>query len=289
MLFVIDIGGTSVKYGLWHEAQLVEVDAFSTPGTWEAMCHQLRAVFEPLAQRYSIKGVAISSPGAVNTQTGVIAGISAIDYIHGFNIIEAFEALFHLPVTIENDANCAALAELHYGAAKDVQNAYMIVIGTGIGGSLIVNRQLIKGKHLFGGELGYMLVNDSDTLSEVASTVNAAKAYSQKLALPSAITGKQLFEKADAGDKIAQEAVERLYQQLAKGIYNVCVCFDPDCVLIGGGISTREGFVERLTEYVQRYLNRHEAQDIVPDIRRCQFQSQANMVGAVAHYQATHA
>ena len=102
-----------------------------------------------------VDGVAISAPGAVDDKKGIIGGCSAVPYIHDFFIQKELETLFELPVSLENDVNCAALAEVFKGAAKDVDHALFIVIGTGIGGAIIQNRKLHKGRNLFGGEFGF--------------------------------------------------------------------------------------------------------------------------------------
>ena len=102
------------------------------------MCIRDRSnIVEQAKKEHIIQGVAISSPGAVNKNTGVIEGASALPYIHGFNIQSELETLFALPVSIENDANCAALAEVAFGAAKGCTTALLLVLGTGVGLSLI--------------------------------------------------------------------------------------------------------------------------------------------------------
>lgn len=103
-LVVFDIGGTSVKYGHYQDSAIDKKGAFATPKTWEEMKANLYRVFTELSDA-DAKGVAISSPGAVDTEEGVIKGFSAIPYIHHFKIIDELEAMFGLPVTIENDAN----------------------------------------------------------------------------------------------------------------------------------------------------------------------------------------
>ncbi len=163
-ILAFDIGGTAVKYGLWEE-QLSQTNDFPTPATWPEMQQQLMTVFEDVKKTHQITGVAFSAPGAVNTKTGVIGGISAVPYVHHFPIVSQLANLFNLPVTMENDANCAALAEVWQGAAKEVANSLFLVIGSGIGGAVILNRQLVKGPQLFGGEFGYMLMDQQRTFS----------------------------------------------------------------------------------------------------------------------------
>lgn len=281
MLLAVDIGGTAVKYGIWDQETLQNTNSFITPATWEEMKENLYEIF---CSFENIEGVAISSPGAVDVRRGMIGGISAVPYIHHFPIVEELTTLFGVPVSIENDANCAALAEIHFGSAKDVDNAAFFIIGSGIGGALCFNRQLVKGTNLFGGEFGYLLIDRDQTLSKLASPVAVAKEYASKHNLSEEFSGKELFALADSGDMFAQEAVEGLYNALAKGIHNICVTANPEIVVIGGGISSREEILLPIKTKVEEYLTLTEATDVRVDIKFCHYRQDANLIGAVANY-----
>lgn len=287
-IVVFDIGGSAVKFGLWKEAALAGKGSFGTPKTWNAMKDEMKSVFDGFAKTDSVEGVAISSPGAVDSVAGIIGGISAVPYIHRFPIKAEWENLFGVPVSVENDANCAALAEVWLGAAKDVQHALFIVIGSGIGGAVIVNRQLFKGKNLFGGEFGYMLLDGENTLSRLGSPVQVAEHYGKAMKMPDGVVdGKYLFEKAQEGEPMAVEFVEDMIDALARGIYNLSVSFNPDRVIIGGGVSVREDLIARIGERTAYHLNAHGAEAVDPDIQVCAFQNDANLIGAVAHFRET--
>ncbi|MBE9880987.1 ROK family protein, partial [Enterococcus casseliflavus] len=287
-IVVFDIGGSAVKFGLWKEAALAGKGSFGTPKTWNAMKDEMKSVFDGFAKTDSVEGVAISSPGAVDSVAGIIGGISAVPYIHRFPIKAEWENLFGVPVSVENDANCAALAEVWLGAAKDVQHALFIVIGSGIGGAVIVNRQLFKGKNLFGGEFGYMLLDGENTLSRLGSPVQVAEHYGKAMKMPDGVVdGKYLFEKAQEGEPMAVEFVEDMIDALARGIYNLSVSFNPDRVIIGGGVSVREDLIARIGERTAYHLNAHGAEAVDPDIQVCAFRNDANLIGAVAHFRET--
>lgn len=187
-------------------------------------------------------------------------------------------------MSIENDANCAGLAEVAFGVAKEVQNAAFFIVGSGVGGAVIINRQLLKGKNLFGGEFGYMLMSPTETLSPLASPVQTARHYSELAGLPTAISGKELFALADEGNEEAQEAVSGLYDALARGIYNVLMVLDPDIVAIGGGISQRVGLRKEVAQRVVKLLEQTGAMDLKFQLEICQFQNNANLLGAVSNF-----
>lgn len=151
----VDVGGSSIKIGLLDETGVIhETKKVSVPPTMEDMYQVIEDAFHSYDD---IEGVALSMPGAVDSEKGVIGGSSAIDYIHGPHIKEELQNRLHVRVEMENDANCAALAEVWKGAASDVDDCCFIVSGTGIGGAVVKNRRIHKGVHLHGGEFGYMI------------------------------------------------------------------------------------------------------------------------------------
>ncbi|MCI5871733.1 ROK family protein [Streptococcus sp.] len=283
-LLVFDIGGTAVKYALYKDKELESTRSFTTPLSWKEM----KALLSEVKQSFkgeTLEGVAISSPGAVDVEAGVIRGISAISYIHDFKIVEELEDLFQLPVTIENDANCAALVELAYGVAKSANTVLFFVIGSGIGGAVAIDGKLHKGINLFGGEFGYMMLDKGYTLSQSASPVHVANRYSSEKDLPTSISGQELFQLSDDGDESARQAVDSLFQALGKGIFNAALVLNPDLVVLGGGLSKRPGLVEEVSKQIDHLREKTGAQDLTISLDTCQFYNDANLLGVVAHFQ----
>lgn len=289
-LAVFDMGGTSVKYGLWADEQLQFQASFVTPATWPEMKALLKVAFENLGSlaKGDMTGAAFSSPGSVDTKAGVVKGFSAIPYLHHFPIVQELTETLGVPVTFENDAYCAALAESWQGAARGIQNAIFIVIGSGIGGAIISEGKLLKGRNLFGGEFGYMMMDADYSFSDLASPVNTARRYTEESGSQIAISGQELFERADRGESLAQQHVDQMLDALGRGIQMLSVVLNPDRVLLGGAISERAGLLEEVTQRAHGYLKRTQATDVELDIVTCQFRNQANLLGAVAaHYSQT--
>jgi len=284
-LLVFDFGGTSIKYGICAQEELIEVDSFPTPTSWEALVPQLVKIKEAFAKQYALEGVAFSFPGAVDSQSGAIYGISAIDYIHDFPIRAELEQLLKLPISMANDANCAALAELWKGAAKDIDHALFVVIGTGVGGVIIVDRKLHLGKHFFGGEFGIMQLEPGLSFSMVGTAVGMANRYCQRLNLPTgSISGKEVFELAKTGDALAAEEVETFYKYTALGLYNLQVAFDPDKIIIGGGLSANDEVIGILNSRVNELIAENKIGDIQAHIIGCHYQNHANLIGAAKQF-----
>ncbi|MEQ2464810.1 ROK family protein [Niallia hominis] len=284
-LLLMDIGGSSVKFAVWEKEQLVEKGSFVTPKTWEELKQEMLQLKEKMAAKYMIEGVAFSAPGAVNQAKGVIEGASAVPYIHQFPIFFELEELFDCPVTMENDANCAGLAEVWLGAATGLKYVLFVVIGTGIGGAVIVDGKIQHGKHLFGGEFAFMLLKDDQTFSTLATPVQMAKRYSKRLELETELSGKEVFELAEQGDAVAKEEVETFYHYLATGIYNLQYSFDPEKIIIGGGISSKEGLIDELHAHLEKVVKSVKGTSFLPKVELCQFRNDANLIGAVYNYQ----
>lgn len=284
-ILVYDFGGSAVKYGYWNGQQLERVDQFPTSSSWEEMKADLYKVFLELKEYAPIEGVGISAPGVVNSEKQMIEGISAIPYIHRFNIFKELETLFQLPVTIENDANCAGMAEFYEGAAKENQDAAFVVIGTGIGGALFTKGQLSKGAHLYGGEFGLMFLEKDKTFSELGTAVQMAFRYCERKGVDKmAYSGKDVFHLADEGDPIAQEEVNAFYDYLTRGLFSIQFSFDPEVIVLGGGVSAKEGLISEINQRMEELLEKYGLYDFVPNIVLCDYRNDANLVGAAANY-----
>lgn len=282
-ILAIDIGGSAIKSGLWGNEALTELLSYPTPKTWDEM----KAYLKLLVEEHQITdGVAISAPGVVNVEEGVIYGVSAVPYLHRFPIKQELADFLSVPVSFQNDANCAALAEIWQGNAKGLESAVLMIIGTGIGGGIAINGKLRSGTNLFGGEFGYQVMNDDtlETLSDLGSPVAMSKRFSNIKADDRSYTSKEIFELAEAGDELAQEQIDYFYNALSIGIYNILVSLDPDRVLIGGGISTREDLLFNIEERVQQLLLKKGAKELKASIMPCKFLSQANLIGAVYQF-----
>lgn len=286
-LAVIDIGGTSIKFGAWVNNELITLGSEPTPDNIASFYKILKHRVDEIKAAYAdISGVAISSPGAVNKEARQIDGASAIRYIHGFPIFEQLETLFDLPVSIENDANCAALAEVANGAGKDSKNVLFLVLGTGIGGAIIFDGKIFHGSHLYGGEFGFMLVNDHETLSEACSPVNLARKYNEITG--EGLTGKEVFDLADQGNQIAYELREKMLKSLAVAIYNLQYSYDPEKFILGGGVSNNPRLLPLLKKKIHEVVASVPIAEIEPEVELCQFKSNANLYGAVVDFLQEH-
>lgn len=289
-ILAFDLGGTSVNYALVNDhGNMTNKGSIATPDHLEDLLNFIHQQVEKF-QDVKIEGIAISSPGSVS-EKGIIYGGSAIPYIHGPNIKALVKEATGLEVEIENDANCVALAEIWQGSAVGKKNVATVVLGTGIGGALIKDGVIHKGHHLHGGEFGYMIIDSRrigsgmSTFSEVASTFSILKrvAYEKNIHV-SELTGEKIFLQAEHGDEICKRAIEEFYQMLAIGIYNIQYIYDPEIILIGGGISSRDDLIEHIQKEVQKLIQQIDVAKVIPSIDRCYFRADANLIGVAYHF-----
>ena len=241
----IDIGGTTIKADLYDEFgtslnQFKEIETIIDYdlGTNQIL-NQVCDLIDEYILNHSIDGVGISTAGVVNANTGEIiyAGYTIPGYI-GVNFTSEIEKRFGLSTFVENDVNCAALGELWKGQAKDKKNVVMVTIGTGIGGSIIVNGQIVNGFNYTAGEVGYIPVGNSDWQSK-ASTTALIHLY-QKKSLKTNQTGRTFFTDLSSGDKVAKETFEIFVENLTKGLLTISYLLNPEILILGGGILAKK-------------------------------------------------
>lgn len=279
-----DIGGSSVKYAVIEKTgKILAKGKKTTPQEKEEFFRLIENVAASYRRAYTIEGAGFSFPGAVDDVSGVIGGSSALPYIHDFPIRQELERRLSLSAALENDANCAALGESWLGVGKEHEDLVFLVIGTGIGGAVVKGKRIHHGKHLHGGEFGYMVSDASHRiLSDMGSTRILAECVADAKGLPrEKMDGRKAFALADAGDADALQAVSAMYEALAMAIYNLQYAIDPEIFVLGGAVSERPGFAEEIGKRVDVILKDVGVARIRPIIRPAQFGNDANLLGAV--------
>lgn len=276
-ILTIDIGGSSIKYGKFTEVgELVSKGSFDVPTTFEGL---IDAIIEKYnSDDYS--SISISSPGAIDTATGATYGITAIDYLpgDGNNIKASIEAILNVPVAIDNDANCAGLSEVHF--SNGLESVAYIVLGSGVGGCMIIDGKVNTGGNFFGGEFGYMPYKDS-TFSGYAGMINLSKRVTGQ---DDIVSGIEIFENYDKGVESYVDAVNEYYTAVAHLIAILKYSQDPQAFIFAGAITNRETFIEEVKAKLGELTNR--VNDINLDdvnLQVSQFGSDANLYGAYAN------
>ena len=289
---VFDIGGSSVKWSVINiEGTILISGKIGISETIEGFFDELSAKVNEFKEEYNLQGIALSAPGAVDSEKGIIGGMSALPYIHGPNFKEILNKMTNLPVEIENDANCAALGECWIGAAKDENDCAFVVCGTGIGGALVKDKKIHSGVHKHGGEFGYCLV-DIDvhnqkylSWSRAGSTFAVTKFIADRKGISKDnFNGIKAFELYDNGDEIAIEEVNRFFRYMAIGIFNIQYTYDPEVIVLGGAICERKGFLDEVNKKIDEVKNSNPDATIRPTVRICKYGNDANKLGALYNF-----
>lgn len=255
----IDIGGTQIKYGLVDETGAVleqhKIDTEAHLGG-PAILTKVRQIVDTYQKEYGLAGVGISSAGMIDPDKGEVfyAGPQIPNYA-GTAFKKIIEAEFGLPCEVENDVNCAGLAEAQSGAAKGSSVAVCLTIGTGIGGCLLIDGKVFHGFSHSACEVGYLHLSDG-AFQDIASTT-ALVAEVARLTGDAVEdwNGLRIFEEAKAGNELCINAIDRMVDYLGQGIANICYVTNPEVVVLGGGIMAQKAFLqERLEKAVKKYL-----------------------------------
>ena len=289
-ILCFDVGGTSIKHAILNEkAEIFEKGSFpSTTESIEAFLSSIKEIYD----RYKdeVEGVSFSMPGVIDPETGYFYTGGAYDeFIHGINMAEVFHTFIDKPLIITNDAKCAAYGELGYGCLKDVSDAAVLVLGTGIGGCLIKDRKPIYGKHLYAGEFSFVNLTGTaqgeDTFARRCGAAALMKRVQEELQSEEHIGGHQIFEMANAGDERVLKALHDFCFDLAMQIYNLQMIFDPEVFAIGGGISAQKILFDILDECFEEIKEGYGVMYFSkPEVVVCQHRNDANLIGALYRF-----
>ena len=277
----VDIGGTSIKAGLVDPdgdvTLATQVPTEATGGRdviAASLCQAVQQVLSAAqSQGLQPAGLGIASAGAINAQDGsVFAATDNLPGWAGFQLRAFVEDRFRLPVWVVNDAHAAVLAELHFGLGRSLSDFVAITIGTGIGGGVVCGRKLLSGRHGFAGSIGHHVIHEGGRqcncgrrgcLEAYVSTAALIREFEERGGsipdpLPNDLAGLtlQINQLASTGASAAVGAYQALATYLAEGIANIFNLFDPEAVLISGGlVEGQPQFVLSVAEQVAALLH----------------------------------
>ena len=289
----IDIGGTSIKYGVLSEKGEIFIDGTVSTKVTEKENFILSDVKKLIRnildeyRNYEIKGICVSTAGVVNPEKGEIAYAGpTIPKYTGTKIKEELEKEFSISCEVENDVNCAGLGEYWKGAGKDSKSMVCLTIGTGIGGSVILDGKLLNGIGYTAGEIGYMDVNGNYIQNIASSKYLVEKVQKEKVereGITDTITGVDIFELAKRGDEICIAGIDEIISNLAVGVRNIIYLLNPEVIVIGGGITAQKEYLE---EKIRKEVNDGMISDMFRKTRieLAQQGNQAGLLGALYNF-----
>lgn len=300
----IDIGGTAAKFGIvdsfgniLHKAQYsVSFDGYDTPILDTVL--EKSEKFLAVSGFDKISGIGVSATGQIDVEKGIVAGSAGhIKNWIGAKIKESFEKKYSVDTAVINDADSAVLGEKWIGAGKSAENIVAITVGTGIGGGIIVDGNILSGKRGFAGEIGHIVIHGNGEEcscgnrgcferygSMTALIRNVKKRYKEDPRLFSVqfnehIDGRLIFDALEDGNETIKEIVDKWIYDISTGIISLIHIFNPEIVIIGGGISIRKDFIAGIKSGVMdKVMSRFaDGLEIVP----AALGNDAGLIGAV--------
>lgn len=251
----VDIGGTSIKSGLWENGQLTDLKEVDTEAIKGGEHVVLKAI-GLIAKYKNFDAIGISTAGQVDSKEGIIRYANEnIPGYTGMRLKERIQQVFAKPVVVENDVNAAAIGEAQFGAGRTFDDFLCLTYGTGVGGAIIIGKKIYTGSAFSAGEFGSMLIHPEDKKSgdyfsgcyeKYASTtalVKKAKLYDETL-----INGRTIFERIE--EVPIQKIVDEWLEEVIYGLTSLIHIFNPPCIVLGGGILTQPYIVEKLSKMI---------------------------------------
>lgn len=286
----IDVGGTAIKYGLMSkEAEILDRGTVETPqeGT-EAYVNLLEEIYREYQGQVS--GIAMCVPGIIDSRHGFCVTGGNLKYIHNFPLEKMLKERVKVPVTVENDAKCAALAEVWRGSLKGCRDGIVLVLGSGVGGAIIKDGRIHKGKHFSAGEFSFIeLGGDISSPDNICGNRNGIWALMQEVSDRTGIpeeelSGVRIFEMAEAGDRRVLEAIDGYTFRLARLILNLQAIYDPELFAVGGGISQQELLFTCLEKNIQLVYDSYPLDIPRAKVVKCRFLNDSNLIGALYYH-----
>lgn len=256
----IDLGGTTIKGGRIRNQELIETNNLpvNKSGDAETIFNEICLVIESLLSSKT-EGIGFAVPALINTDAGIIYGLSNIEPLNDFPIQKRLTERFKIPVILQNDANCFVLGEKYFGRAKGYNNIVGLITGTGVGAGIIINEQLYAGQNSGSGEFGMISYLDK----------NFEKYCSGQFFIDNyGLAGEILAGNARQGDLDARAAFDLYGKHLSELIKLICYAMDPEIIIIGGSVSRSFDLYENsmyksLESY---YFETHNPVKILPSV-----------------------
>lgn len=284
-ILVLDVGGTFIKNAVMNErAEILQRgDKIPTPLSSRAdFFSVIENIYTPV--KNDVEGIALSLPGVIDAERGICISSGALGYNNDCNIVEELQKICPTKITVENDANCAAIAEAKIGSLADVEDGFVMIFGTSVGGAIIKNHELHRGKHNLSGEIAATLMNNTN-FHFLGSVTALLTEYAQikNLSIEN-VSGEEFFQAVAKKEKDALACFDKFTRYIAEHIFNIQILIDPEKVAIGGGISAQNIFIDSIRKQLDGiYKSCLDFPIKIPrlEIVPCKFRNDANLIGAL--------
>lgn len=289
---VFDVGGSSIKYAVMNEkAEFYEKGKVPTPlDSMKSFIDTIGGIFDQYKD--NVEGIAISMPGRIDSDRGYAYTGGVLLYNYDKDIVSILRKRCPVPITVENDGKCAALAEAWIGSLADCNDGIVVVLGTGVGGGIIKDKKLHKGNHFTAGEFSFIFTNNA-SYEGPYSEFWAGQAGYMGLLVPVSnlkqipledLNGHKVFKMANDGDEEVLKILDDYCYRMVIQLFNLQYIYDPEKIAIGGGISSQNILIEYIQKNVEKYEKSLKFNIVTPEVVRCKFMNDSNLIGALYHF-----
>jgi len=283
----VDFGGTKIASALVNQDGKILTDVYipteADKGRKQVVENLKKSVYALIkGSKVKISSIGIGIPGPTIFEKGIVIEPPNLPGWKRVNLKKILEREFKVPVLVDNDANCAALGEARFGAGKHAKNFIFVTVSTGIGGGIIIDRKLYRGVCGAAGEFGHMIIDSKGFTCGCGNTgCFEALASGTAIRKRAGMDGVSVELAARQGDKKALRVINETVHYLAIGIANLVNIFNPELVIIGGGVSQmRELMFDPLRKEFKKYALTLPAKHV--KIVRAKLGTKAGVLGAAA-------
>lgn len=288
-ILVFDIGGTAIKYGLASDSfEIIESNEMPTANEGgkanaKTVLQNLDRVMTEYKGQYNAIG--ISTAGQVDFERGyIVYGTDNIPGFTGTDMRGIFESKYGVPVAVDNDVNCAGLGEAHFGAGRSSDYFICLTYGTGVGGAIYLNGDILRGAKSAAGEFGHMVTHAGGAQC-TCGRKGCYEAYASCRALTDRVSehfgryvsGREIYEPQMLEDPFVQQAISDWEDEIVNGLVSLSYIFNPPLIVLGGGIMSEEQLVNNIRK---KLINRVGINYQSVQLEKAQLRNKAGMLGA---------
>ena len=280
---IFDIGALEVVYSIITEDGEIRVKgSFMTPKTeLEELYRQIDRIVKCYGSAFD--GISIACVGIVDSDLGIIKAVNEIPYLQEIHIKKELETKYQTKVHVENNTICAAISELKFGAARDVQDAVFISLGSGVGGAIIKDKRIYKGRNYFAGEFGLMYCYEEN--NKTLSSLSVDNLFIKICFFLGRVLNKdEIFIMVDDESVEIKKIFSDWYRSLAKGIISLQYAYDPEKIIIGGELGNQPFIISKIKNELEKMVEEIKGVKLMPKIECKEVKKSESILGALSNF-----
>lgn len=281
---ILDIGYNKIDYGIYRDSGQNYLRGNTSINflSVEELTNTINKIYESYKKIVTLSGICISCTGIIDSKNGIIIEVHRLPFLNGFKIKESFESMYKLPVTVENNANCTALAEAWFGNARNHKDYIYLTMEYGVGGAIVKNKKIHHGSHLYAGEFGLMLFKSNisgqyERWGDLVSLVYLVDRCKKILGI-NELSWEELYTNYNFGP--IHDEINNYFKNIALGLYNFQFLYDPEVILL----DSKLGILDEINKNILEIGKSFEFSNKIPILKGCELTHDSRLIGALFNY-----